>query len=186
VEGASPAPSRLLEGADVLADPLLRELLGERLVAVLATVGRDGLPHLTPVWFADDGDAIAIATASASRKVRNVERDARAGLVLHDSRPGFEVCGVSMTGRVTLVAGAEATRLVDRVHARYVDAEAAQVPEVAAFLASDDVALRFRPETAWTWDQRLTAANRALRASGGAFPLTSVLPRPPSCGQPAT
>jgi PPOX class probable F420-dependent enzyme len=168
---AAPAPSRLLEGAAVLADPLVRELLALRLVAVLGTVGGDALPHVTPVWFADDGDAIAMATASTSRKIRNVERDPRAALVLHDSRPGFEVCGVSMTGRVTVVTGAEAAPLVERVHARYVDAEAARLPEVAGFLASDDVALRFVPERAWTWDQRGTAANRALRSSGGALPL---------------
>lgn len=173
----APAPSRLLEGAAVLADPLVRELLALRLVAVLGTVGRDGLPHLTPLWFADGGDAILMATASTSRKLRNLSRDPRAAFVVHDSRPGFEVCGVSITGRIRVVEGAEATALVERVHARYVGPEAARLPDVAGFLASDDTALRLAPERAWTWDQRATPADRAARATGGALPLEPTSPR---------
>jgi PPOX class probable F420-dependent enzyme len=174
---AEPAPSRLLEGAAVLADPLVRELLGLRLVAVLGTVGRDCLPHLTPVWFAEGGDSVLMATASTSRKLRNLARDPRAALVLHDSRPGCEVCGVSMTGRVAVVTGPEARPLVERVHSRYVEETAAGLPEVAGFLAADDVVLRFTPDRAWTWDQRETPAAHALRASGGALPLASTSPR---------
>jgi hypothetical protein len=75
-----------------------------------------------------------------------------------------------------VVAGPEAAPLVERVHARYVAVEA-RLPEVAGFLASDDVALRFVPERAWTWDQRGTPANRVLRASGGALPLEPTSPR---------
>lgn len=159
-----PEHARLLRGDEVLADPLVRELLGKRLVAVLATIGPEGVPHLTPLWFADDGPAIAMATGAASTKVENLERDARASLVLHDSKAGFAVCGASIEGRVELVGGEAAVALVDRVHARYVASDA---PEVLEFFASDDVALRLVPERAWTWDQRGTQAARA----GGALPL---------------
>jgi PPOX class probable F420-dependent enzyme len=159
-----PEAARLLRGADVLADPLVRELLGRRLVAVLATIGPDGVPHVTPLWFAEDGDAIVMATGSGSRKVENLRRDPRATLVLHDSKAGFKVCGVSIEGRVEVRAAAAAAELVERVHARYVDSDAAEVVE---FLASDDLALRLVPERAWTWDQRGSPAARA----GGGLPL---------------
>ena len=161
----------------MLGDALVKDLLGLRLVAVLGTVAADGLPHLTPVWFADGGDCVLMATASSSRKVANLAREARAALTLHDSRPGFEVRGVSMTGRVDVLHGDEAAVLVERVHARYVDRSAAQLPDVAGFLVSDDAALRFVPERAWTWDQRGTPANDALSASGGAFLLEPTSPR---------
>ena len=171
MELSEPAPSRALRGEEVLADPLVRELLGLRLIAVLGTVGRDGLPHLTPVWFADGGDAVLLATASTSHKVAYLEREPRAAVVLHDSRPGFEVRGTSITGRVELLRGADAVPLVERVHARYVEPDALQLPEIAGFLAADDVALRLVPERAWTWDQRGTPADQALRAHGGGVPL---------------
>ena len=44
---------------------------------------------------------------------------------------------------------------------------------VAAFLESDDVAIRFCPQSAFTWDQRETEANIALRATAGALPLVT-------------
>jgi PPOX class probable F420-dependent enzyme len=153
-----PEPARLLRGAAVLADPLVRELLGKRLVAVLATIGPEGVPHVTPLWFADDGDSIVMATGSGSRKVENLRRDPRASLVLHDSQPGCDVCGASIEGRLEVVEGEQAAPLVERVHGRYVESDA---PEVVEFLASDDVALRLLPEHAWTWDQRGTPAARA-------------------------
>jgi PPOX class probable F420-dependent enzyme len=178
VSDAAPAPSRTLDGPEVLRDPFVRELLALRLVAVLGTVAPDGLPHLTPVWFSDGGDCVLMATASSSRKVANLVREPRAALVVHDSRAGFEVRGVSMTGRVAVVNGADAAHLVERVHARYVGPPASGDHDVMGFLAADDVALRFVPEHAWTWDQRGTAANRAARALGGAVPLAPTSAEP--------
>jgi hypothetical protein len=48
---------------------------------------------------------------------------------------------------------------------------------VREFLASDDVALRFSPERALTWDERGSAAARALSAGGEAYALRPTSPR---------
>lgn len=154
----------------------MRELLEARLIAVLATLDPSGTIHAVPMWYAAGEGCVVLATGSRSRKVRNLEHDARAGLVLHDSRPGFEVCGVSIAGRAEVVRGLLARPLVDLVHRRYVSSDR-DPPAVREFLASDDVALRFRPESALTWDERTSAASRALRESGGALPLVPTDPR---------
>jgi PPOX class probable F420-dependent enzyme len=154
----------------------VQELLGARLVAVFATFDRAGIIHAVPMWFAADEGAILLATGSSSRKVRNLESDSRATLVVHDSRPGFEICGVSIAGTVEVVSGAAARPLVDRVHDRYVtDTEKDEV--VRGFLDSDDVALRLDPESASTWDERGSVATERLRERGGALPLVSTEPR---------
>lgn len=173
-----PVASRWLEGRAALDSPLVRELLAARLVAVFATFDEERGLHAVPLWFARDGGSILLATGSGSRKVRNVERDPRATLVLHDSRPGFEVCGVSMSGRVVIVRAPDAGGLIDLVHRKYVDSASERDPDVAAFLESDDVALRFRPESALTWDERASAASTSLRLLGGAKPLLPTSPRP--------
>ena len=129
------------------------------------------------MWFAAEEDAIVLATGDRSRKVQNVERDARATFVVHDSRPGFEVCGAAITGHVAVVRGEPAAVLVERVHRRYIVADAEADDAVRAFLSSDDVALRLRPQAAWTWDERRSEANETLRALGGALPLLSSEPR---------
>jgi PPOX class probable F420-dependent enzyme len=168
---SEPTPSRQLVGAAVMCDPLVRELLALRLVSVLATLEPDGSVHAVPMWFAHEDEAILLATGSRSRKVRDLERDPRATLVVHDSRPGFEVCGASICGTVEIVRGARAESLVDVVHRRYVSPEGERLPGAAAFLASDDAALRLTPSTAVTWDERGSDAARELRAAGAAHAL---------------
>jgi PPOX class probable F420-dependent enzyme len=174
---SGPTPSRTLTGDAILSDTLVAELLGARLVGVLATLERDGSMHVVPMWLAAEDGAILLATGSASRKVRNLERDPRATLLVHDSRAGCEVCGVSLRGGVEVVRGAAAAPLVRRVHERYVVAAELERSELRGFLAGDDVALRFVPEHAVTWDERGSEAAAALRASGGWLPLEPTTPR---------
>lgn len=177
-EQGAPAASGRLTGDAVHADPLVRELLRKRLVGAFATLEPDGAPHLVPLWYAADGPRVILATSSRSRKVRNLERDPRATLCLHDSRPGTEVCGASLHGRVEIVGGPAAVGLVDLVHRRYLTDAGEMLPDVRAFLVYDDVALVFAVEHAWTWDERGNPATLALRSTGGALSLEPTDPRP--------
>ena len=174
---SEPTPSRKLVGEAVLRDPMVCELLAMRLIGVLTTLEPDGSVHAVPMWLAPGDSAILLATGSRSRKVRNLERDPRATLVLHDSRPGAEVCGASIRGRIELVRGAVAEALVREVHRRYVGDARERLPEVEAFLGSDDVAFRLLPDVAITWDERASDAAAVLRDSAAAFPLEPTSPR---------
>jgi PPOX class probable F420-dependent enzyme len=174
----TPSPSRALRGPRVLSDALVRELLGKTLVGVLATLEPDGSVHAVPLWLCDGGDAILLATFARSRKVRNLERDPRATLVLHDSRPGFEICGVTMRGRVEIVRGAGAAPLIEQVHRCYLTEAGLDLPAAQQFLGGDDIALRFIPESAATWDERSNPATAILRDAGGGLPLEPTTPRP--------
>jgi hypothetical protein len=121
---------------------------------------------------------VLFATSSRSRKVRNLERDPRATLVLHDSRPGYEVCGASIVGSIEVVRSPAARPLIDLVQGRYVATEAlTDDPTALSFLESDDVALRFTPVSAFTWDHRASEGSRILRSHGWARPLVTTEPR---------
>jgi nitroimidazol reductase NimA-like FMN-containing flavoprotein (pyridoxamine 5'-phosphate oxidase superfamily) len=173
----APTSSLRLAGPAIFADPLVRELLESRLIAVLATHDPGGVIHAMPMWFASDDDAIWLATGSRSHKVANLGHDSRATLVVHDSRSGFEVCGVSIVGRVEILRGEAARGSIELVHRRYVAAAAEGNRLVREFLDSDDVALHLRPESAWTWDERGSSGADELRAIGGALPLLPTTPR---------
>src|SRR5262249_36293910 len=134
---AAPTPSRDHDARATLSDPLVRELLAARLVGVLATHRAEGVIDAVPMWYAADGDSVVLATSSRSRKVRNLEADPRATLVLHDSRPGYEVCGTSISGTVEVVPPPAAEELVELVHWRYLHRESADDESVRAFLESD-------------------------------------------------
>src|SRR5438552_8448162 len=126
---SQPSPSRTLRGDDVFADELVQELLEARLVAVLAMLEADGSVHAVPMWVCATDRDVVLATGSGSRKLRNLERDPRATLVLHDSRSGCEVCGVSMRGRIEIVRPPHSRPLIERVHRHYITADGLDLPE---------------------------------------------------------
>ena len=170
--------SRVLRGDAVLRDPLVSELVEARLIGVLATFDPAGVIHAIPMWYAPYDDAVLFATSSRSRKVRNLVDDPRATLVLHDSRPGYEVCGASIVGAIEVVRPPDAQELIHRVQSRYVAIElASDDPTALSFLESDDVALRLTPSSAFTWDHRPSEGSRILRARGWARPLVTTEPR---------
>lgn len=59
-------------------------LLGEPVLAHLATTGPDGRPHVTPVWVDTDGEAILINTAKGRVKHRNLAQNAAVAVSVND------------------------------------------------------------------------------------------------------
>jgi PPOX class probable F420-dependent enzyme len=55
----------------------------------LATVRKDGLPHVAPVWFTLDGDIIVFTTGERTVKGSNIRRDGRVCLCVDDETPPF-------------------------------------------------------------------------------------------------
>ena len=90
----------------------------------LATVRRDGRPHVQPVWFVVDGDDLVFTTGASTVKGRNLRRDPRASLVVDDEAPPFAF--VRVDGVVDLSEDPdEMLRWAIRIAARYMGAERA-------------------------------------------------------------
>lgn len=95
--------------------------LGSQVKVQVATTGRDGVPHLTTLFYTlVDGD-IAFWTYGRSQKIRNLERDPRIACLVEDGTDYFELRGVSVTGtaelvrdpdRIRAIGSAVATRMV--------------------------------------------------------------------------
>jgi PPOX class probable F420-dependent enzyme len=49
-------------------DPIYKRLLDEPVTAVIAVLGADGLPNLTPVWFDYEGDTVLLNLATHRKK----------------------------------------------------------------------------------------------------------------------
>jgi PPOX class probable F420-dependent enzyme len=65
-------------------DPQVERLLQGPNYAHLATVLPDGSPHSVPVWSGIEDGRVVFFTQPASRKARNVERDARVAISIVD------------------------------------------------------------------------------------------------------
>jgi PPOX class probable F420-dependent enzyme len=125
----------------------LRSFLGERRYAVLATRNPDGGIHLTPIWFLFEDDCFYFASSSRSRKVKNLERNTLASVVVDGREPGRERW-VSASGPVSIVRDAQVGTINARIRRRYLAPEALDGEIGAALAASDDITLRLAP-TAW-------------------------------------
>lgn len=89
--------------------------------AHLATVRRDGSPHVTPVWIDRDGDLILVNTAEGRVKWYNVKRDARVSLSIINQKDPYEMLMVH--GRVTEMTNVGADEHIDKMAKKYLGKE---------------------------------------------------------------
>lgn len=68
----------------VKTDDKLSTFLQRPLTAKLATISKDGSPHVTLVWFKYDGKDLLVSTTKDRVKAKNVSRDNRACIAIDD------------------------------------------------------------------------------------------------------
>ena len=92
--------------------------------AKLATVRADGRPHVAPVWFDLDDDALVFTTWHASAKGRAIRRDPRVCLCIDDERPPFGFVMLEGTATISEEPG-ELRAWAARIGGRYMGEERA-------------------------------------------------------------
>ena len=81
----------------------LTEFLSSERTCRVATVGKDGAPHATPLWFGWDGETIWLYSIVKSQRWTDLQRDPRIGVVIDAGTDYFELRGVEFTGTVEVV-----------------------------------------------------------------------------------
>ncbi len=88
----------------------------------LGTIGNDGYPQVTPIWYWYDEGRFWITTASDRVKARNMLARPQVGFAIDSDQRPYR--GVSARGEARLVAEGEAARpMTRRIAARYVPGE---------------------------------------------------------------
>jgi PPOX class probable F420-dependent enzyme len=130
--------------------------LAEERVLVVATQGRDGWPHVMPLWYVLRDGVPWATTYRASQKVRNLERERRCTFQVEAGDTYDQLRGVMVKAQVEIEPDAAVVEQVEReVFARYHgrepdEAEAASIGRQA----SKRVALAFVPRETASWDHR--------------------------------
>ena len=78
----------------------LDEFMKPPLIAVMATVGVDGMPQVTPVWCAFQNGGLVISITKELLKYRNLVRDPRLSVCVY--RPPVAKAYVTLTGTAEL------------------------------------------------------------------------------------
>lgn len=142
-----------------MTDDEVRRFLDEERTLTCATNGRDGWPHLMPLWYVLRGDRPELWawTYAKSQKVRNLERDARATVQVEAGTEYHLLRGVMLETEVEIVRDADAVlELGMEIFTRYGDGSTptGATADMIAKQAGKRVGLRFVERSRVSWDHR--------------------------------
>ena len=139
-----------------MTDEEMEKFIEERKSLQVATLGKDGAPHLTTLWFAIVDGEIVFETFTKSQKIVNLRRDPRIAVLLEDGTVYNELRGVSINGRAELHDDPEEVHpyalAVMRRNQPEIPEE--QLDAVAKMMASKRTAVVVKPEKIVSWDHR--------------------------------
>jgi PPOX class probable F420-dependent enzyme len=147
-------PSR--RDAIKLAEDEQSELIDSERIVVVSSHGPRGWPHVMPLWYVPRDGEIWIWTYAKSQKVKNLERDPRATLLIETGVEYGELRGVQIEAEAELIRDTE--RIVEfakELTIRYSEGIESVEGDAAAELqaqAPKRVAIHFHPKRIASWD----------------------------------
>ncbi|MCC9711866.1 pyridoxamine 5'-phosphate oxidase family protein [Streptomyces sp. MNU76] len=97
-------------GRKIMMEPSeLDEFLSTQRTCRVATVGSDGAPHISPLWFFWDGTSCWLYSITRSKRWSALRRDPRLAVVVDAGEEYGELRGVELSGTVEFVGEAPRT-----------------------------------------------------------------------------
>ncbi|MGH2355286.1 MAG: PPOX class F420-dependent oxidoreductase [Chloroflexota bacterium] len=119
------------------------------MLGVVGTIRADGSPHVVPVWYRYDGEAVLIWTAEDRVWVRNLTRDSRAAFSVQEEQLPFSAVVMRGRAKVHTSDGADVDAEIRRITERYVAPE-----EVESYISQFPdlrTIVTIRPEKITAW-----------------------------------
>ncbi|QBD76659.1 PPOX class F420-dependent oxidoreductase [Ktedonosporobacter rubrisoli] len=91
-------------------------------LASMATLGPQGEPHNSPLWFEWDGTYIKFSLTSTRQKFRNVQRDPRVALSIIDPNDSYHY--LEIRGKVARIEDDTDTTFVNTLARKYLGTDA--------------------------------------------------------------
>ncbi len=135
-----------------------RELLEAERIVIVSSLGPRGWPHSMPLWYVPRDAEVWVWTYAKSQKVRNLERDPRATLLVDTGHQYTELRGIQIEAEAELIRDHD--RVVDfakELTVRYSEGIDSVEGDAAAALeaqAPKRVAIHFHPKRVTSWDHR--------------------------------
>lgn len=145
-----------------MSEQEVADFLDDNLKVQVASIGRDGAPHLTTLFYVVRDGRLAFWTYARSQKIRNLERDPRVSGLVEEGTDYAELRGVSMTGTAeivrdhALVLEIGAAVAVRMVGAKSLDDLGEVGRSVVEQQARKRVAVVIHPDRVASWDHRKT------------------------------
>jgi PPOX class probable F420-dependent enzyme len=141
-----------------LSEDEQRELVESERVAIVSSLGPRGWPHSMPMWYIPRHGEIWTWTYAKSQKVRNLERDSRATVLVETGHEYAELRGVMIEAEAEIHRDIETVSgFGKQLTVRYSKGIESVEGDAAAALeaqAAKRVAIQFHPRRTATWDHR--------------------------------
>ena len=140
-----------------LTDAEQHELVESERVVVVSSIGPRGWPHSMPLWYVPRDSEIWIYTYAKSQKVKNLERDPRATLLIETGHEYAELRGLQIEAEAEIRRDYETVYELARELALRYSGGAAPADEAGPALeaqARKRVAVRFESRRVGSWDHR--------------------------------
>jgi len=140
----------------------IHAFLGESMTLQVATMGKDGYPHVAPMWFVVEDNKVVFRSFSKSQKIVNLARNPKLTVLVESGLDYSQLRGVMIKGRARLVTDRDyVLAMYGKLAARYpmindtpieLDPEALE----AAFgrMAEKNTAVIVEPVKIVSWDHR--------------------------------
>jgi PPOX class probable F420-dependent enzyme len=141
----------------VMSDAEVQTFLSQSRIATMATVGRDGLPHLVAMWFGLVDGRIYFETKAKSQKAVNLRRDPRIVVSVEAGDTYDQLRGVSVDGEATLIddpADDEYWAAGVSVFERYQGPYSEDMRPFVEMMMNKRIVVRVDPVRVRSWDHR--------------------------------
>ena len=126
----------------------------------VATLSKDGSPHLAPMWYVMDDDKVVFRSFSKSQKIVNLMRDPRLTVLVEAGNAYANLRGVMIKGTAKLVTDLQyVLEIYGGLAARYpvigdapVDLEQADLEAAFGRIAPKNTAVIVEPIKVTSWD----------------------------------
>jgi len=105
--------------SDIIYDGAIRKLFEGKNFVYLASIMKDGSPHVAPTWVDIDNGTLLVNTAVGRVKQKNISRDGRVALAIADHDNPYDM--VTIRGKVIdQITGQEAEEHIDKLAKKYI------------------------------------------------------------------
>jgi PPOX class probable F420-dependent enzyme len=139
--------------AAILSQPWVQELLAQPVLARLGTSNpHNNQPHVTPVWFVWDGEALLISAFISTRKVREAQRNPHISVLIDTGNPGETTQGVLFEGSTEIISDPQRVQsLAAQIYLRYAGPDGLNADMRSWVSDPENRILRLKPEKVYAW-----------------------------------
>ena len=138
-----------------MSDKEVTEFLHGRHTMSIATISKDGQPHLVAMWYGFLDNKPAFWTYGKSQKILNLQRDNRITCMVEEGKSYNELRGVSLIGKAKIYEDEETRmRLAENIYERYTGQVNDTARAVLRKMGSKRVVVQIEVEKVMSWDHR--------------------------------